>query len=108
MEGIYNLSTTTYAFHGLSLQSEAIASIIREKEGQRSNSTPGKDSQAMTSMKLFSHSEPLGAIFEEIEGLFNRITPFDIKHVIWRPFFFELGQNYYQASFSSHIAFVQI
>ena len=27
--------------------------------------------------------------------------------MIWRPFcFFELGQNYYQASFSSHIAFV--
>ena len=31
MEGVYNLSTTTYAFHGLSLQSEAIAPIIREK-----------------------------------------------------------------------------
>ena len=28
MEGVYNLSTTTYAFHGLSLQSEAIAPII--------------------------------------------------------------------------------
>ena len=25
MEGVYNLSTTTYAFHGLCLQSEAIA-----------------------------------------------------------------------------------
>ena len=24
----------------------------------------------------------------EIEGLFNRIIPFDIKHVIWRPFCF--------------------
>ena len=32
MEGVYNLSTTTYAFHGLSLQSEAIAPIIREKQ----------------------------------------------------------------------------
>ena len=31
MEGVYNLSITTYAFHGLSLQSEAIAPIIREK-----------------------------------------------------------------------------
>ena len=31
MEGVYNLSTTTYTFHGLSLQSEAIAPIIREK-----------------------------------------------------------------------------
>ena len=31
MEGVYNLSTTTYAFHGLCLQSEAIAPIIREK-----------------------------------------------------------------------------
>ena len=31
MEGIYNLSTTTYAFHGRSLQSEAIVPIIREK-----------------------------------------------------------------------------
>ena len=31
MEGVYNLSTTTCAFHGLSLQSEAIAPIIREK-----------------------------------------------------------------------------
>ena len=34
MEGVYNLSTTTYAFHGLSLQSEAIAPIIREKKGR--------------------------------------------------------------------------
>ena len=34
--------------------------------GQRSNSTPGKDSQAMTSYKLFSHSKPLGAILGEI------------------------------------------
>ena len=33
MEGVYNLSTTTYDFHGLCLQSEAIAPIIREKEG---------------------------------------------------------------------------
>ena len=65
MEGVYNLLTTTYAFHGLSLQSEAIAPIIREKQGC-SSSTPGKDSQAMTSYKLFSHSEPLGAIFKEI------------------------------------------
>ena len=47
--------------------------------GQRSNSTPGKDSQAMTSYKLFSHFEPLGAVLGEIQGLFNRITPFDIK-----------------------------
>ena len=31
MEGIYNFSTTTYAFHGLSLQSETNAPIIREK-----------------------------------------------------------------------------
>ena len=31
MEGVYNLSTTAFAFHGLSLQSEAIAPIIREK-----------------------------------------------------------------------------
>ena len=31
MERVYNQSTTTYAFHGLSLQSEAIAPIIREK-----------------------------------------------------------------------------
>ena len=31
MEGVYNLLTTTYAFHGLSLQSEAIAPKIREK-----------------------------------------------------------------------------
>ena len=28
MEGVYNLTTTTYAFHDLSLQSEAIAPII--------------------------------------------------------------------------------
>ena len=63
----------------------------------------------MTSYKLFSHSEPLGAILGEIQGLFNRITPFDIKHVTWRPvLFLELGQNYYQDSFSSHISFVQI
>ena len=34
MEGIYNLSTTTYAFHGLSLESEAIAPMIREKSGR--------------------------------------------------------------------------
>ena len=27
-EGVYNLSTTTYAFHGLSLQSEAIALVL--------------------------------------------------------------------------------
>ena len=31
-------------------------------------------SQAMTSFKLFSHLEPL--------GLFHRIIPFNIKHVI--------------------------
>ena len=31
MEGVYNLSTTAYTFHSLSLQSEAIAPIIREK-----------------------------------------------------------------------------
>ena len=31
MEGIYNLLTTAFAFHGLSLQSEATAPIIREK-----------------------------------------------------------------------------
>ena len=31
VEGVYNLSTTTYAFHGPSLQSEAIAPIVREK-----------------------------------------------------------------------------
>ena len=31
MEGIYNLSTAVFAFHGLSLQSEAIAPILREK-----------------------------------------------------------------------------
>ena len=41
-----------------------------------------------TSYKLFLHSEPLEAILGEIEGLFNRITPFDIKHVIWQPFCF--------------------
>ena len=34
MEGVYNLSTTIYAFHGLCLQSEAIAPIIREKQGR--------------------------------------------------------------------------
>ena len=38
--------------------------------------------------KLFSHSEPLGAILEEIQGLLNMKTPFDIKHVIWQPFCF--------------------
>ena len=42
----------------------------------------------MTSYKLFSHSQPLGAMVNEIEGLFNRKPPFDIKHVIWRPFCF--------------------
>ena len=47
-----------------------------------------KDSQAMTSYKVFSHSEPLGAILGEIQGLFNRITLNDIKHVTWRPFCF--------------------
>ena len=31
MEGVYNLSTMAFAFQGLSLQSEAIALIIREK-----------------------------------------------------------------------------
>ena len=31
MEGVYNLSSTAFAFHGLSLQSEATAPIIREK-----------------------------------------------------------------------------
>ena len=31
MGAVYNLSTTTYAFHRLSLQSEAIAPITREK-----------------------------------------------------------------------------
>ena len=30
MEGVYNLLMTTCAFYGLSLQSEAIAPIIRE------------------------------------------------------------------------------
>ena len=64
------------------------------------------DSQAMTSYKLFSHSEPLGAILWEIQSLFNRMTPFDIKH--GAILFSELGQNYYQSSFSSNISFVQI
>ena len=41
-----------------------------------------KDSQAMTSYELFSHSEPQGAILGEIQDLFNRMTQFDIKHVI--------------------------
>ena len=59
----------------------------------------------MTSYKLFSHLEPKVAMIREIQGLFNRITPFDIKHVI---LFLELGQNYYQANFSSHISFVHI
>ena len=31
MESVYNLSTTAFVFHGLSLKSEAIAPIIREK-----------------------------------------------------------------------------
>ena len=31
MKGFYNLSTTAFTFHGLSLQSETIAPIIREK-----------------------------------------------------------------------------
>ena len=59
-----------------------------EAVGQMSNSTTGKDSQAMTSYKLFSHSEPLGAMVREILGLLNRIIQFDIKHVIWRLFCF--------------------
>ena len=42
----------------------------------------------MTSHKLFSHFEPLGAILDEIKGLFNRIISFDIKHAIWQPFCF--------------------
>ena len=46
------------------------------------------DSQAMISYKLFTHSKPLGAMVREMEGLFNRITPFDIKHAIWWPFCF--------------------
>ena len=37
-----------------------------EAGGQRTNSTPGKDSQAMISYKLFSHSEPLRAILGEL------------------------------------------
>ena len=59
----------------------------------------------MTSYKLFPHSEPLGAILGEIQGLFNRITPFDIKRDMVAILFLELGQNYYQTSFSSHIYF---
>ena len=37
-----------------------------EAGGQRSNSTPGKDSRAMTSYKLFSHSKHQGAILGDI------------------------------------------
>ena len=39
MEGIYNRSTTAFAFHDLSLQSEATASLIREKSGRFSVTT---------------------------------------------------------------------
>ena len=64
-----------------------------EVGGHRPNSTPGKDSQAMTSYKLFSYFEPQGAILGEIKGLFNRITPFDIKRDMAAILFLELGQN---------------
>ena len=61
----------------------------------------------MTSYK-FSHLEPLVAMIREIQGLFNMITPFDIKHDMASISFLELGQNYCQASFSNHISFGHI
>ena len=55
--------------------------------GVRSNLTLVRDSQAMISYKLFSHSEPLGPMIIEIAGLFDIMTPilFDINDVIWQP-----------------------
>ena len=66
--------------HGLSLHSEAIAPIIREKQGHFSVMTPfnlevgfigqiqhlEKIPKAMNSYKLFTHSEPLEVIVMEI------------------------------------------
>ena len=43
------------------------------------NSILSKDSQAMTSINLFSHCKPLGTMIREIYALFKRIKPFDIK-----------------------------
>ena len=44
----------------------------------------------MTSYKLFSNSKLLGAISGEIQGLFNRITAFDIKRKITVILFFHI------------------
>ena len=43
-----------------------------------------------------------------ILGLFNRIALFDIKRDMATILFLKLGQDYHQASFSSHISFVQM
>ena len=60
-----------------------------------------KNPQAMTSYKLFSHSEPLGAILGEIYGLFNRITPFDIKQLSMAAIlFFKMWPKFYTDRFS--------
>ena len=62
----------------------------------------------MTSYKLFSHSEPLRAILWEIEGLFNRITPFDIKHVKYLAEIFQDLEHLYDfqtISYGGHFVF---
>ena len=78
MEGVYNLSTTTYAFQGLCLQSEAIAPIIREKQGRFNvtsfNLEAGVKGEIQHLEKIPGHDflqvvftfHTLGAIFEEI------------------------------------------
>ena len=88
--------------HGLSLHSEAIAPIIREKQGHfsvmtpfnlevgghRSNSTSGKDSQGHEFLQVVYTFRTLRSNSNGDIRLLNRITLFDIKHVIWRPFCF--------------------
>ena len=51
-----------------------------------SNLTLAKDSQAMVSYKLLSHSENLVPMIREIFGL---TQIYHIKDVIWQPFCFQ-------------------
>ena len=58
---------------------------------------------------FFSHSETLGPMIREIQGLFDMMSDlFDIKYVTWWPLFSKQGHNDSQASFPIHLHFMQI